>query len=78
VHALTNGGDRYLLLADYASYIECQERIATLYRDPDAWSRKAILNVGSMGVFSSDRTIREYAADIWHTSPVRIDLNNHS
>jgi starch phosphorylase len=78
VHALTDGGDRYLLLADYASYVECQERIATLYRNPDAWSRLAIRNVGAMGVFSSDRTIREYAADIWHTSPVRIDLNNHS
>jgi starch phosphorylase len=77
VRALTSGGDRFLLLADYSSYVECQDRIATLYRDADAWSRKAILNVASMGVFSSDRTIREYAQEIWGTRPVRIELNKH-
>jgi len=77
VRALTSGGDRFLLLTDYASYVECQDRISTLYRDADAWSRKAILNVAAMGVFSSDRTIREYAQEIWGTRPVRIELNKH-
>ncbi|MGE0370295.1 MAG: glycogen/starch/alpha-glucan phosphorylase [Gammaproteobacteria bacterium] len=77
VHSLTAGGDRYLLLADYASYVECQDRISALYRDADAWTRMAVLNVAAMGKFSSDRTIREYAEDIWRTSPVRIELNNH-
>jgi starch phosphorylase len=70
--ALVNWGDHYLLLADYASYIETQEKVDTLYRDADAWTRKAILNVAGMGVFSSDRTIAEYAHEIWHTKPVKI------
>ena len=62
---LTYHGDHYLLLADYASYIACQEQVGTLYRDPDAWARKAILNVAGMGKFSSDRTIGQYAKTIW-------------
>ncbi len=68
--ALTTGGDTYLLLADYASYIECQDRVAELYRDADEWSRKAILNVARMGRFSSDRTINEYASEIWDVKPI--------
>jgi len=69
---LVNWGDHYLLLADYASYIDKQAEVDALYRDPDAWARKAILNVAGMGVFSSDRTIAEYAHDIWHTKPVSL------
>ncbi len=72
--ALVNGGDKYLLLADYAPYIACQERVEALYRQPEDWAERAILNVARMGKFSSDRTIREYAAEIWHTDPVAIDL----
>ena len=68
--ALTTYGDHYLLLADYASYIACQERVDALYRDPDEWTRRAILNVANMGKFSSDRTIREYAERIWNVKPV--------
>ena len=63
---LTSGGDHYLLLADYASYIDCPEQVGALYRDPEAWTRKAILNVAGMGQFSSDRTIGQYAQTIWN------------
>lgn len=67
---LTYHGDHYLLLADYASYIACQEQVGQLYRDPSAWTQKAILNVAGMGQFSSDRTIGQYAKDIWNVVPV--------
>jgi len=68
--ALVNWGDHYLLLADYASYVAKQAEVDTLYRDSDAWTRMAILNVAGMGAFSSDRTIAQYAHEIWHTKPV--------
>ena len=64
--ALTYHGDHYLLLADYASYIACQEKVGQLYGDPTAWTQKAILNVAGMGQFSSDRTIAQYAKTIWN------------
>ena len=63
---LTYHGDHYLLLADYASYIACQEKVGALYREPTAWMQKAILNVAGMGQFSSDRTIGQYAKTIWN------------
>jgi starch phosphorylase len=67
---LTGYGDHYLLLADYASYIACQERIDALYRNHEEWNKRAILNVASMGHFSSDRTIKEYAETIWKVKPI--------
>ena len=63
-------GDDYLLLADYASYVACQKEVAEAYRDQQQWLRKVILNVANMGKFSSDRTIREYAEQIWQAKPV--------
>jgi starch phosphorylase len=68
--ALVNWGDHYLLLADYASYVAKQAEVDALYRDSDAWTRMAILNVAGMGAFSSDRTIAQYAHEIWRTKPV--------
>ena len=66
---LLTGGDRYMHLADLASYCQAHEQLGALYADPDAWAHKAILNVASSGKFSSDRTIAEYAADIWKVIP---------
>jgi glycogen phosphorylase len=71
--ALVNWGDHYLLLADYADYIATQDRVDTLYRNADAWTRKAVHNIAGMGSFSSDRTIAEYAHDIWHSKPVVLE-----
>jgi glycogen phosphorylase len=61
--------DHYMHLADLASYLEADRSLCALYAQPDEWARKAILNVASSGKFSSDRTIAEYAADIWHVEP---------
>ena len=72
VDALLEWGDHYLLLADYVSYIDMQDQVDALYREPDAWTRKAILNVAGMGVFSSDRTIAEYAGEIWNVAPRKL------
>ncbi len=69
---LVNWGDHYQLLADYADYVATQTRVDTLYRHPELWARKAILNVAGMGRFSSDRTIQEYADRIWHATPVKL------
>lgn len=68
------GGDPYMVLADYASYVECQERVSRAYQDPERWTRMSILNVANMGKFSSDRTIREYAEEIWDIHPVPVRL----
>jgi starch phosphorylase len=66
--------DEYMLLADYQSYIDCQDRVSAAYKDQDAWTRMSILNVARIGKFSSDRSIRDYCADIWKTWPVKIQL----
>ena len=67
--ALLTHGDYYMHLADLTSYIQAQQRLGELYRDARGWARKAILNVAGSGKFSSDRTIAEYASDIWEVKP---------
>jgi starch phosphorylase len=69
---LLTHGDHYMHLADLKSYLEADERLCTLYADRDEWARKAILNVAGSGKFSSDRTIAEYAAEIWNVKPCPI------
>jgi starch phosphorylase len=66
VDSLLWGGDHYLLLADFDAYRAAQARVDALFREPQAWARKAILNVAGMGLFSADRTIGEYAREVWH------------
>ncbi len=66
--------DDYMLLADYQSYIDCQDQVAQAYKDRDHWTNMSILNVARIGKFSSDRSIREYCADIWKTWPVKIEV----
>jgi starch phosphorylase len=66
---LLTQGDHYMHLADLTSYCEAHGRLGALYSDPGGWARKAILNVASSGKFSSDRTIAEYASDIWKVEP---------
>ena len=64
--------DPFMLFADYASYIEAQDRAAFAFRDQQKWARMSILNVARCGFFSSDRTMREYCEDIWKVEPVKI------
>ena len=66
---LLTGGDHYMHLADLRSYLEADQQLCELYANPDSWARTAILNVGGSGKFSSDRTIKEYASDIWKAEP---------
>jgi glycogen phosphorylase len=70
--------DPYMLLADYQSYIECQDRVSLAYQDREKWTTMAILNSLRMGKFSADRTIREYCEEIWQVSPVKVDLGQYN
>jgi starch phosphorylase len=66
---LLRNGDHYLHLADLKSYSDAHLRLAKLYADQEGWSRKVILNIAASGQFSSDRTIAEYAKEIWQAEP---------
>jgi glycogen phosphorylase len=68
------GDDPFLLLADYQSYVDCQNAVSALWGDPLAWSRKSILNVARMGKFSSDRSIRDYCERVWKVTPSRVHV----
>ena len=71
-HSLLDGGDPFLVLADYAAYCESQARVDRAYRNRRQWAKMAILNTARVGKFSSDRTISEYARDIWRLEPVKV------
>ncbi len=66
--------DEYMLMADYQSYIECQDRVDKAYRDQELWTKMSILNVARIGRFSSDRSIHDYAEKIWGVKPVKIRI----
>ncbi|MBN1138790.1 MAG: glycogen/starch/alpha-glucan phosphorylase, partial [Anaerolineae bacterium] len=64
--------DEYMLLADYRSYVDCQDQAAQTYLDEERWTRMSILNAARCGFFSSDRTIRQYCEEVWGVKPVRV------
>ncbi len=68
--------DEYMSLADYRSYIDCQDRIDIAFKDQEKWTQMSVLTVARMGKFSSDRAIREYNEKIWHASPLKTDTEN--
>jgi starch phosphorylase len=70
VDRLLSDGEPYFVLADFADYVRAQETVDALYQQPDAWSRMSATNALNMGIFSSDRSVREYAERIWHIKPV--------
>lgn len=76
VNHLMYEGDRYFVMADYAKYIECQDRVADAYQHPLKWAEMAIHNIAKMSKFSSDRTIKEYAKEVWNVKPVKVELRN--
>jgi glycogen phosphorylase len=68
--------DPYLVLADYTSYLACQEKVSAAWKDAERWTRMAILNTARSGKFSSDRAIREYCEEIWQVAPVTVKMEN--
>lgn len=71
-------GDPYMLMADYQSYIDCQDRVSQAYLDTASWTKMSILNTARTGKFSSDRAVREYCQDIWKVERTQIELQQYS
>jgi starch phosphorylase len=74
IESLLDQGDFYMLLADYKSYIDCQQDVSKTYKNKKQWTKMSILNVANTGKFSTDRTISEYASDIWKVKPVPVTI----
>jgi starch phosphorylase len=72
--SLLDGGDHYLLLADFASYCEAQQQIDTWYRDRSGWARKAMLNTASVAKFNSDRSIEDYVERVWQLERCNVSV----
>jgi glycogen phosphorylase len=70
--------DRFMVLADYQAYVDCQQEVSRAYQDQDRWVRMSILNAARMGKFSSDRAVQEYCDQIWHIKPVPVELQEHA
>jgi glycogen phosphorylase len=70
--------DPYMLLADYQSYIDCQDEVSRVYHDQNRWTRMSILNTARMGKFSSDRSIQDYCQEIWHATPAPFELAEYA
>ena len=70
--------DRFMVLADYQAYVDCQQKVSEAYQNQDEWVRKSILNSARMGKFSSDRSIREYCDQIWNIEPVPVELQEYA
>jgi len=66
--------DPFFLMADFQSFVDCQDRVSQAYQDTERWTRMSILNTARTGFFSSDRSMQEYCQDIWHVSPVPIEV----
>ncbi len=73
IDAILHKGDYFMVCADFEAYVKTQEEVSQLFTNKDEWIRKAILNVANMGKFSSDRTIMDYAEEIWEVKPVKLD-----
>lgn len=69
---------RYCLLADYESYIKCQERVSEVYKNRRKWTQMVVLNIANVGKFSSDRTIQQYADEIWGAKPCVVPVESKS
>lgn len=70
--------DRFMLLADYQAYVDCQKEVSEAYKDQTNWLRMSILNAARMGMFSSDRPIKEYADEIWKIEPLKVELGEYN
>jgi starch phosphorylase len=73
VRSLLDYNDYYMLLADLRSYIDAQDRLDATYRDKTKWNEMSLVNIARSGLFSSDRSVAEYARDIWKVKPIKFD-----
>ena len=70
IDSLLDGGDRFMVLADFDAYLECQKNVSMAYKEQKRWTKMSILNTSNMGGFSCDNTIKKYAEEIWNIKPV--------